>query len=475
MPTAALSMIVKNGAETLRPCLESVRGAVQQIVIADTGSTDNTCEIAREFGADIISVPWENDFAKARNAALGPVNTDWVLVLDADEELDADAKHKIPTLMQASDIGGYITPIRNYVSIRFSRGWDRTSVPNDGGHPRAKGAPAYFVHENCRFFRNDPKVYFTGRVHELVENQVTALGYKLTFANFFIHHFGQLAEDQKRDEKAVFYRDLLRLRVQDMPDDPLGWVQLGLQEYEVFKNPHEGLRCFGKALAINSRINEAWLFTAMIYVDLGKNLEALTALECDRRDGPVTALREQLKGDAFLGLNRFMEARQAYRRAIKLSGVDDPFLESKIGYAEVKAGQKSSGLVKLRRAARSAPGVFAIHDRLMKACIIADRLPEAAEVAENLANTSANPKFFMRAASIHAQLQQWQKAANILSRGVSLFPQSPELRAAFLEVARSPLENNQQTIQSTQVTSESASAVGAAKNAEAASGEESYR
>ena len=475
MPTVALSMIVKNGAETLRQSLESVRGVVHQIVIADTGSTDNTCAIAREFGADIISVPWENDFAKARNAALGPLKTDWVFVLDADEELDADAKHKIPLLMQAADIGGYITPIRNYVNIRFSRGWDRTSVPNDGCHPRAKHAPAYFVHENCRFFRRDPKIYFTGRVHELVENQVTALGYKLTFASFFIHHFGQLAEDQKRDEKAVFYRDLLRLRVQDLPNDPLGWVQLGLQEYEVFKNPEEGLRCFGKALTLNSRINEAWLFTAMIYVDLGKNQEALTALECDRREGPVTALREQLKGDALLGLNRFMEARQAYRRAMKLSGVDDPLLESKIGYTEVKAGQKSTGLAKLRRAARSAPGVFAIHDRLMKACIMADRLPEAAEVAENLAKASANPKFFLRAASIHAQTQQWQKAANILAHGISLFPQSPELRAALTEVARSPHGNSQQTAQSPQVTSESQADVGVARGAAATSREESCR
>src|SRR5580704_15274901 len=115
MASVGLSMIVKNGAETLRPCLESVRGVVQQIVVADTGCTDNTREIAQEFDATIISVPWENDFAKARNAALEPVKTDWVLILDADEELDRDARQNIPQLMQAADVGGYVTPIRNYV------------------------------------------------------------------------------------------------------------------------------------------------------------------------------------------------------------------------------------------------------------------------------------------------------------------------------------------------------------------------
>ena len=89
-------MIVKNAAETLRPCLESACKLVDQIVIADTGCTDNTCEIAREFGATIISFPWENHFATARNAALKPMITDWVLMLDADEELDREAAEQIP-------------------------------------------------------------------------------------------------------------------------------------------------------------------------------------------------------------------------------------------------------------------------------------------------------------------------------------------------------------------------------------------
>lgn len=434
MSSIGLSMIVKNGAEMIRPCLESVRGVVDQIVIADTGCTDNTCAIAREFGAHIISVPWENDFAKARNAALEPVKTDWVLTLDADEELDPDAKKNMPALMQAAEIGGYLTPIRNYVGIRFSRGWDRTSVPNDGRHPRAKDAPAFFTHENCRFFRRDPRIYFKGRVHELVENQIADTGYKLGVANFYIHHFGQLAETKVRDDKAVFYRNLLRLRVQDYPDDPLGWVQLGLHEYEYFKNVEEGLRCFARCLEIEPRVNEAWLFTGMIYIDLGKYQEALTALANDHREGSVTALREQLKGDALQSLGRYPEARLAYRRAIKLSGGDDALLESKLGYTEVKAGQKNTGLSKLRRAAQAVPGMFAIHDRLMKALIVAERLPEAAEVAERLADALDNPKFYLRAASIWAQLRQWDKAAEILTRGAQRFPGSQELGQALAEI-----------------------------------------
>jgi len=440
MPSVGLSMIVKNGGETLRPCLESVRGVVSQIVIADTGSTDHTRDIAREFNASVLSVPWENDFAKARNAALEPVKTDWVLVLDADEELDRDGARNIPHLLNAADVGGYVTPIRNYVGIRFSRGWDRTSVPNDGRHPRAKDAPAYFTHENTRLFRRHPKIYFAGRVHELVENQISALGLKLGFASFCIHHFGQLSEARVRDGKAVLYHELLRLRVREHPDDPLGWLLLGLQEYECGKNHLEGLRCLARCLELEPRAMEAWVFTGMIFVDLGKYQEALTALEQDRREGQVTALREQVKGDALHGLGRFEEARLAYRRALKWMGVEDPLIESKLGYTEVKAGHKDTGLAKLRHAARAVPGMFAIHDRLMKACIMTDQLPEAAEIAEALAQASPNPKFYMRAASIRARLEQWEQTAAILCRGLLLFPQSPELRDAYAEAETNRLK-----------------------------------
>ena len=115
MPTLGLSMIVRNEAHTLRSCLESVAGVVSQIVIADTGSTDNTTEIALEFGATVIPVPWENHFANARNAALEAMQTDWVLVLDADEELDRRGQIRIPKLIAQEGVGGYLIPIRNYV------------------------------------------------------------------------------------------------------------------------------------------------------------------------------------------------------------------------------------------------------------------------------------------------------------------------------------------------------------------------
>ena len=60
-------------------------------MVADTGSTDATPEVAEKHGARMIHIPWENDFASARNEALAAVTADWVLSLDADERLDPES------------------------------------------------------------------------------------------------------------------------------------------------------------------------------------------------------------------------------------------------------------------------------------------------------------------------------------------------------------------------------------------------
>jgi len=435
MPTLGLSMIVKNEGHMLRLCLESVHDVVSQIVVADTGSTDNSVEIAREFGATVVPFAWQDHFAKARNAALEPITTDWVLVLDADEELDRDARRVLPGLLQASNVGGYVTPIRNYMSNRFNRGWDRVGVPNDHRHERARNAPSFITHENCRLFRRDPKIYFSGRIHELVEPQIRSLGLKLQPATFFIHHFGQLVDQEARQKKRVFYRELLRKKTEEHPEDFSAWTQLGLHEFECFNQPEEALRCLDRALALQPEAPEAWLFRGMIYLSLGRFQDALDAVARDLRTGSTCGLREDIRGDALHSLGRFKEARLAYRRAAKFMG-DNPILESKLGYTEMKLGQKSSGLAKLRRAARAVPDMYPIHDRLMKGCVMAGNLEEAAETLEKFSAIASNAKLFLRAASIRAQLKQWDQTEVLLTRGLQLFPESPELRQAYVEVSQ---------------------------------------
>ena len=76
MPSLSVVMIVKNEAECLGECLESVRGIADELVIADTGSTDDTVSVAQRFGAVVFEIPWTDDFAEARNRGMARATGD---------------------------------------------------------------------------------------------------------------------------------------------------------------------------------------------------------------------------------------------------------------------------------------------------------------------------------------------------------------------------------------------------------------
>jgi len=81
------AMIVRNEERHVRSCLESLRNIVDEVVVVDTGSTDSTIEIAREFGASVSEFPWTDDFSAPRNESFRRARGDWILTIDADERL----------------------------------------------------------------------------------------------------------------------------------------------------------------------------------------------------------------------------------------------------------------------------------------------------------------------------------------------------------------------------------------------------
>ncbi len=89
-PLIAAAIIVKNEAEHLQRCLNSIKEFCDEIIVVDTGSTDNTVEIAAAFATKVLHKEWKQDFAASRNFALDAVTAEWVLYIDADEELVMD-------------------------------------------------------------------------------------------------------------------------------------------------------------------------------------------------------------------------------------------------------------------------------------------------------------------------------------------------------------------------------------------------
>lgn len=438
-------MIVKNAQKDLAACLLSARGVVDQIAIADTGSTDRTREIAEEFGATLVDFPWSDDFAAARNAALAPVTTDWVLVLDADEELEPGSAASIGRLLAASDgIGGYAVTIRNYVRDRSTFTLGRLSRVNRDDAERAMGAPSYVEHAMTRLFRRHPGICFSGRIHEAVDPQIAGLGLRHAHANFRIRHFGYLEQKQNQERKRGYYLELSHRKVAEAPDSALAWFELGTEYYQQ-ENFTETLRCMETSYRL-SPWPVALLFIGELYrrqQQLDKALAALSAIPLKSDPG---LLASQMRGDILHELGRLGEARAAYRNALRLSpalrgpGEDrnpcglEPVMESKLGYTEVRLGMTRTGLAKLRRAVAAAPEVIDNHDRLVKACVFLGRDAAAADAAEAVLKHFASEKIFARAASLRMRLGQRDRAEQILRIGLRVLPETSHLQAVLRQL-----------------------------------------
>ncbi|MCH7878150.1 MAG: tetratricopeptide repeat protein [candidate division Zixibacteria bacterium] len=89
-PTVSVCMIVKDEEACLGRCLESVRDVADEIILVDTGSSDNTVKIAESYGCKVFHQAWEGDFSKHRNYSIEQAACDWIFIIDADEQLIAE-------------------------------------------------------------------------------------------------------------------------------------------------------------------------------------------------------------------------------------------------------------------------------------------------------------------------------------------------------------------------------------------------
>jgi glycosyltransferase involved in cell wall biosynthesis len=428
-------MIVRDAAQSLPACLESVRGIVDEMIIADTGSTDNTVEVALGLGAHVIPIPWTNNFAEARNRALVAVKSNWVLSLDADERLDSKARSRFPALLTDKTFAAYQVIIRNYVLSLEDRIWDRSATSNDSQFPGAAVYPAYVEHENVRLFRHTDDIYYVGRVHESIGSRVIESGGKLGNAALVIHHFGLVADAELRARKNHFYRRLGQQKVREMPQDAQAHLELGLGDLDNFGNQLGALALFARACELNPRLGVAWFFQGLTLGKLHRWGETLQCLAEAERQGHTTSPVYESLGDAHYNLKDYAKACGAYDRALYRSP-GNPRLQSKLGIAVVRAGNLERGVNLIRQAVEMKPTAGELHDRLILSLVWLDRIEQAAAAADNKIGAMEHPDAvdFLRAASLWAKLKNMPRAAAVLQVGLQVHPRDITLGRSFAEL-----------------------------------------
>ena len=252
MASVSLCMIVKNEEDVLERCLESAAGAVDEIVIVDTGSTDRTREIAARFTGKIFDFPWRNDFSAARNESFSRASMDYCLWLDADDVLLEADQAAFLALKEALD------PSVSVVMAPYHTGFD------ENGH-------VTFSYYRERLIRNRAGMRWEGAVHEAI----APVG-KILYADFAVTHRKTRPADP--DRNLNIYRAQLAAGAELEPRQQFYYGR----ELYYHRRWEEALAVFEKFLAegrgwVENNI-DACCHCAYCRGELGQGEEALSAL-----------------------------------------------------------------------------------------------------------------------------------------------------------------------------------------------------
>lgn len=173
----SVCMIVKDEEKHIARCLKSVSAIADEIIVVDTGSTDRTVEIAKEFGATVLFHQWTGDFDKARNVSLSAATGKWILWVDGDDEVPEASAKRIDELKREDDglLTAYMVKVRNISPVEISCSNEFNSV---------------------RMIRNGKGYEFRGRVHERLDHSIKELGGTAgVCSDVVIYHHGYQSED----------------------------------------------------------------------------------------------------------------------------------------------------------------------------------------------------------------------------------------------------------------------------------------
>ena len=201
--TLSVCMIVRDEAKNLARCLDSCAAECDEIIVVDTGSQDQTLEIAQAYDkVQTFSFPWQDDFSAARNFALEQAQSDWVLVLDADEYLPKD----------------FLSKIRYYLGLAQQP--DAYAFPVQAIDESGELVPELSLGAVPRLFRNAPEYRYRGLIHEMVYHRDRDKMSYYLMKHLPIFHVGyQVAV---RQDKQKYQRDtvLMHTMINTFPNNP---------------------------------------------------------------------------------------------------------------------------------------------------------------------------------------------------------------------------------------------------------------
>lgn len=183
LPSLSVCMIVKNEASFLPYTLPSLAEGADELIVVDTGSTDNSVEIAKQHQAIVSHFEWINDFSAAKNTAIRQASSDWILMMDADEYISVDALKTLKTLIKPNCL---IYQLDKYECKKHE------TEPTDISFPRMK------------VFQNFQNIFYTNPISEQLTHNDSFITNSdhITDPTVYVCHWGGFDALNPKDAKA---------------------------------------------------------------------------------------------------------------------------------------------------------------------------------------------------------------------------------------------------------------------------------
>ncbi len=252
--TAAL--IVRDESRFIEECLESLVARVDEIILVDTGSRDDTIAKALRFPVKLHRFEWCEDFSAARNFALEQATGDWILYIDADERFGIPQPE---ILREALSDAGKVA-----WRVRF--------------HPRIDWTP----YAELRLFRSDPRIRFHGAIHERVQESIKAVAHsdkmEIGDCEVVLQHVGYEDDQARKNPRNV---PLLRARLTHDPKHLYSWWHLG-QCLHLAGDVERAFAAWSNGIAVARQVSNdfsgAQLFESLIKLQLNRGVDVTSLL-----------------------------------------------------------------------------------------------------------------------------------------------------------------------------------------------------
>jgi len=260
-PGVSLCIIARNEARDIGPCIRSLGDLPTEVIVVDTGSTDDTADIARRLGARVYGFEWCDDFAAARNYSIGLATQPWVLWTDCDDRWDET----------------------NVTRLKQALAWGQADVFSCAVRSELDDG-AISTCRHTRLFRNGIGLEFSGRIHETLDPAITRLGVTVAVTNVEIEHLGyqhnnarsarrnrslllkELADDPA-NPKTLFYL-AGNANILGRPDETIRYAEMALSDGRAHQlGPADLYRLHAMTISAHYELNDdeqaqAWLVSA---------------------------------------------------------------------------------------------------------------------------------------------------------------------------------------------------------------------